>query len=312
MEATKRRAIRPRPACARHHDDVPPRCALGIPCVPARARLVRAQHPRHRCQKEAPEHRPRFADGSGTGAYARRRPRADARRERQLAPSPMTNPADQSASQMRQPCRATSSSQHSRQSSSQQRRRRRRRSLLNRWRKELRRQRLPRRRTRASRPSPGASAAATRPGRVRRRASKAPHACSSRPPSARRVLCSRRSVCARALPRSRSPPFCALPPRRHGSCVPAQTAADAQNQCVEIAKSRSYGCSARWAQCGGTDPGKSTAWSGPYCCPVRRLRRSRGCGSARAAALHCCCAAAALPPSILTAPLSRSPPSVWP
>lgn len=40
----------------------------------------------------------------------------------------------------------------------------------------------------------------------------------------------------------------------------------ASAQCVEIAQSRAYGCSARYAQCGGTDPGKATAWSGPYCC----------------------------------------------
>ena len=38
------------------------------------------------------------------------------------------------------------------------------------------------------------------------------------------------------------------------------------SQCVPVEKSRGYGCSATYAQCGGTDAGVSTMWSGPYCC----------------------------------------------
>jgi hypothetical protein len=41
------------------------------------------------------------------------------------------------------------------------------------------------------------------------------------------------------------------------------------SQCIPIKQSRGYGCSAVYAQCGGADPGVTTAWSGAYCCPVR-------------------------------------------
>ena len=37
-------------------------------------------------------------------------------------------------------------------------------------------------------------------------------------------------------------------------------------QCLPIAKSRGYGCSAPYSQGGGTDAGLGTMWSGPYCC----------------------------------------------
>jgi len=38
------------------------------------------------------------------------------------------------------------------------------------------------------------------------------------------------------------------------------------SQCVPIVQARGYGCSSKYSQCGGSDPGVSTAWSGPYCC----------------------------------------------
>jgi hypothetical protein len=40
-----------------------------------------------------------------------------------------------------------------------------------------------------------------------------------------------------------------------------------------VQQSRAYGCSAVYAQCGGADPGVTTAWSGPFCCPVRAQRQ---------------------------------------
>lgn len=40
----------------------------------------------------------------------------------------------------------------------------------------------------------------------------------------------------------------------------------ASSTCIPITQSRGYGCSAAYNQCGGTDAGVSTAWSGPYCC----------------------------------------------
>jgi len=38
------------------------------------------------------------------------------------------------------------------------------------------------------------------------------------------------------------------------------------HQCIPLEKSRGYGCSAPYSQCGGTEAGVNTMWSGPYCC----------------------------------------------
>jgi hypothetical protein len=157
-------------------------------------------------------------------------------------------------SQTRAPCRQSRSSLQRRRrlpsSSSLLRRRRRPRSLPSRWKKAPRRRRLRKRRTPPSRRRPGRSAAAITPGPARR-------------PASVRFRCGYRGTLALLLTSAISILQSA---RRHnlrsavGHLQPGARGEPAQSrkrltelltppspqQCVEIAQSRAYGCSARW------------------------------------------------------------------
>ena len=78
-----------------------------------------------------------------------------------------------------------------------------------------------------------------------------------------------------------------------------------------MTQSRGYGCSAVYAQCGGTDPGLNTAWSGAYCCAensecVKFSNTYSACKPCNAAWEQWCVPRGARMRPRLTAPRGRS------